>query len=389
MEATNNHHAQSRKHDRFLRLQSLLQQDPANEHLARDCIEAALRAGEFGFVADRAQALLSANPSDPRGLFDLASAHIGLREYRAAIEPLQRVLEQLPGLQAARLNLALAHYCLGEFAEARVLLDALYAEGDRSATSLRLLVSSYHHLGLIDEAVALCEANPAPQGADAGLAGAYALAYLDADEAEPAGVWAQRALAQNADSIDGLVVGGTLDILDMQLGRARARFDRALGLASATARAWIGLGTLDLLANDPRLARSHLERGVELMPRHVGSWHVLAWAQLMSNDLDAAEASLQRALELDRNFAETHGGLAAIAALRGNSAAAEQGIEIALRLDEGCLSAQFARSVLIGRQGRSDEARRLIRRTAGGLASGKAGVLKRVLERVTRNHDSV
>jgi len=385
MEPTKNNHAPAGKRDRFLRLQSLLQQDPENKHLARDLVDAALRAGEFEFVAERATGLLNANPADPQGLFDLASARIGQRDYRAAIEPLRRVLEQLPGLAAARLNLGLSHYCLGEFADALVPLDEAYAAGERSASVLRLLVSTYHHLGRIDEALALCEANPAPHGADAGLAGAYALVYLDADEAEPAGVWAERALAQNPDSIDGLVVAGTLDILDMQAPRARARFERALEIASTTARAWIGLGTLDLLANDLSNALSNLKRGVQLMPGHVGSWQVLAWAQMMSQDLDGAEASLQRALEIDHNFAETHGGLASIAALRGRSEEAERGIEVALRLDENCLSAQFARSVLIGSTGKPSEARHLIRRTATGFSSRKAGVLARVIERINRD----
>ena len=73
--------------------------------------------------------------------------------------------------------------------------------------------------------------------------------------------------------------------------------------------------------------------------------------------------------------------LAAVAALRGKHDEAEHGIEIALRLDPQCLSAQFARSVLMGRAGNMDEARRLIRVAAAGVAGGGNSALKRAIGR--------
>jgi tetratricopeptide (TPR) repeat protein len=366
--------------DRFQKLKSLYLLDPGNPRLARDCVDAALRAGAYDFVLERSDRALAAAPADLHALFDRASALIGLREYRAAIDTLRAVLERQPGLVAALLNLGLCHYRLQEYIEARSALDAAYAAGDRSASLLTLLVSTYHHLGEIDDAFELCEANPQPSGADSVLAGIYALVYLDYEEAAKAGEWAARALAGNARSIDGLVVDGTLNIARANLDKAHQQFDTVLEIAPATARAFIGLGTLALLENDLPRARAHLQRGVELMPGHVGSWQVLAWAHLLSNDLDAAESALRSALEVDRNFAETHGGLASIAALRGQREEAQKLIEVALRLDPQCLSAQFARSVLIGLAGKPDEARRLILRTAAGLASGDGSVLSRVIQ---------
>ena len=371
--------------ERFERLRSLHRLDPANDRLARDCIDAALQAGAYDFVLERSVQALAATPADLQALFDNASALIGLRDYRGAIGSLRSLLERQPQVHAARINLGLCHYALGEFAEAREPLDAVYLAGDRSAGLLRLIVSTYHHLGLIDEALAVCEANPAPSGADAALAGVYALVYMDAEMPQPAGEWAARALAANPRSVDGLIVDGTLNILKFDLPRAREQFDLALEIAPATARAFIGLGTLALLENDLARARTQLARGVELMPTHVGSWHVLAWAHLMARDLDAAEAAMLHALELDRNFAETHGGLASIAALRGNRAEAQRLIEVALRLDAKCLSAQFARSVLLGLSGRAADAKRLVLSTASGLAAEDGSVLSRVIERVTRH----
>jgi tetratricopeptide (TPR) repeat protein len=369
--------------ERFQQLKSLYLHDPGNARLARDTVDAALRAGAYDFVLERTEKALAATPSDLHALFDRASALIGKHDYRGAIATLQSVLEREPGLPAAQVNLGLCHYLLQEYGAALPALNAAYASGDRSGNLLGLLISTHHHLGNIDEAFELCEANPQPRGSDARVSGIYALVYLDYEEAQKARVWATRALAANPRSVDGLVVAGTLDIADMQLERAREQFQLTLEVAPENARAFIGLGTLALLDNDMPRARKELQRGAQLMPTHVGSWHVLAWANLLSNDLDAAEAALNRALELDRNFAETHGGLASVAALRGEREKAEQLIEIALRIDESCLAAQFARSVLLGLAGNPDKAKRLIARTAASLASEQRSLLSRVINRST------
>jgi len=83
---------------------------------------------------------------------------------------------------------------------------------------------------------------------------------------------------------------------------------------------------------------------------------------------------------LDRNFAETHGGLASVAALRGETAAAERGIKVALGLNSGCLSAQFARSVLMARSGDAAGAAQLIKGKLRALAPNDDSLLSRTIE---------
>jgi Flp pilus assembly protein TadD len=103
----------------------------------------------------------------------------------------------------------------------------------------------------------------------------------------------------------------------------------------------------------------------------------------LAKALDAAQAAFERALGLDRNFAETHAGLASVAAIRGQRAEAERLIEVAQRLDPKCLSAQFARSVLLDQGGKGGEARRVIVRTARNVMSERPTVLGRVIENAT------
>jgi len=316
--------------------------------------------------------------------FDRASALMAQRDFRAAADILQELLTQRPLLMPARFNLGLCQYMLGEYAEACPNLLACYQAGDRSAGLLRVLISTQHHLGLVDEAVAIADQNPEPARADAGAAGVYALLYLDAGLSAKAQQWAARTLKANPGSVDGMVVQATLRMAAMDTQGAQKQFEEVLLVAPANARAWIGIGTLALLEQDFERAKTQLTRGVELMPGHVGSWHILGWTHLLSSDLQAAEAAFQRALALDRNFAETHGGLASIAALRGERAAAEQAIDIALRLDKDSLAAKFAQSVLMGAAGNSQAGRQLIRDTVMRLSPKDGGRLSRVIEGAVR-----
>jgi tetratricopeptide (TPR) repeat protein len=289
----------------------------------------------------------------------LAHALIARREYRRAAETLER-LAQTNSHPSIQQDLGLCHFCLGEYDRAKTPLESAYRAGERSTGLLRLLVATHHHLGHLDEAVAIADANPASARSDAALAGAYALVYLDRSRPDLAAQWAKAALALDSQCVDALTVQGTLSMASAETEVARASFESVLAVAPGTGRAWVGLGSIALLQQDFSQAVERLEHGVQLMPGHTGSWHVLAWAHLLAGDLQGAERAFQKALALDRNFAETHGGLAAVAALRGNRDAAQQALETALRLDRGCLSAQFARSVLAGHAGDPIKARAIV-----------------------------
>jgi Tfp pilus assembly protein PilF len=370
--------------ERLGQLQQMLRADPGNQRLARECVDLALACGDYDFVLHRTEDILSGSPLDLTASFDRATALIGKRDFARAIGVLREITALQPGLLAAQINLGLCHYLLAQFADARTPLEAAYQAGDRTSGLLRLLVSTYHHLGLLNEAIAIAKENPQAAAADAALAGVYALAHLDANLPQSAAKWATTALAADPNSIDGLTVQATLDVSRMHVAHARERFERVLQLSPENGRAWVGLGTLALLDRNLPRARDLLTRGVELMPTHVGSWLVLAWVHLFSRELDSAEQVLQKAAKIDRNFSEVQGALAAVAALRGDVQGAQRGIEVALRLDPKCLSAQYARSVLISRSGDPERGRELIRKTVSGLSPGDGSLLSRVLEEAAK-----
>jgi tetratricopeptide (TPR) repeat protein len=365
-------------------LLQMLQTDPANTALRSDCVRVALAIGE----PERAQQIVDARlkevPTDPHALFDSVNVLIARKEYRNALVQLDALLAMGYRQPGILINSGLCHYCVGEFSAAQVVLKEAYGAGDRSAGALRLLISTMHHLAMLDEAVEIADANAEVASTDGPLAGVFALLYLDAELPAPAARWARTALKLNPNSVDGLVVEGMLHITQIRTDDAERQFRHALELAPATGRAWLGLGTLALLAKDLKSAKDLIETALKHLGEHVGTYHVLGWTHLAMGDLASAESVFQSALALNRNFAETHGALATIAAFRGNRQDAERSIAIAERLDEDCLSAKLAGAILAGGNNAA-LTRRIVAETAGTLASKDSSALSRLLGSISKH----
>lgn len=381
MNESSTSHSSAFPRERLRSLEAFLEADPANPQLFKQCAALATELQAFDVLARIAEARLRGQPEDSLAASARAQAWIAAREYQRAADILEQFVRRPAADAALQQDLGLCYFCLGEYERAKPPLESAYRAGPPSSGLLRLLVSTYHHLGCLAEAVAIADANAEPALSDAALSGTYALLYLDTSRPTDAARWATAALALDRECIDALTVEGTLSLASGTPDQARGCFAHVLARAPQTGRAWIGLGTIALLQQDFPRALEHLNRGVQLMPRHVGSWHVLAWTYLLAGDLPNAEEAFQEALALDRNFAETHGGLAAVAALRGDAAAAKRGLETALRLDPACLSAQFTRSVLAGRGGDARQAREIVLIALSRLTSDPAMAFARRLIR--------
>lgn len=366
------------------RLRALAAADPGNERLRRRCAQLATAAHDYDALLELSQQTLAAAPGDLQGLHDEATALLGLRRVADARRPLEALLAAQPESPPVLVNLGLCYYALKDYGAALPLLERCYAAGERSPDLLRLLVSTYHHVGRIDKAVEIATENVGAARGDGAVAGVFALAFLDGDDPARAARCAAHALEHNPDSVDGLIVQGTLRLAQLETTQAQRQFSSVLERSPSNARAWIGLGTAALLGQDLPGAKSALRRGVEHMPEHVGSWHLLAWTELMTGEIDEAERLFARSFEIDRNFAETHGGLATVAALRGDRAAAERAIEVANRLDPGCLSAKYAQSLLARAAGDAEHARELVESTIAGITAAENTPLATLLARFAR-----
>ena len=353
---------------RLERLAPLLRSEPDNLPLHRECVELAMRGGEFPRALEIIDARLARHPAEAESMFARANALIGMRRFEEAVSILKVLEEQGVAPAAVMQNLATCYYALGQYEGARTYGERLIAAGERSGDVLQLTIAALHHLDEMDAAVELADSSLESAATHARLAGSCALVYLDVSDAQKASQFAALALAQNPDSVDALIVQATISMGELQNERAHQQFSRVLQLAPNNGRAWLGMGLLTMLAQDFAQAREMFARATQLMPRHLGSWHSLAWASLAAGDTREAEKCFAHALELDRNFAESHGAMAAMLAIRGEREAAEREIEIAERLDRSGLSSQFARAMLVGSAQGPEAAGKFVREAIHAVA---------------------
>jgi len=336
--------------NRLDRLVTLLRSEPDNLALHRDCVQLAMGEGSFERALELVDARLTRHPQEAESLFARSNVLIGMKRFEQAIDILRQLDAQGVAPQAVLQNLMTCHFALEQYANVRVYGERLVAAGEATGDSLYLAIASLHHLGEMKDAVRLAEQHAAAAATHARFAGSCALVFHDTGDLANAAEFAATALAQNPDSLDGLLVQAGLAASDLQAEQAFRQYSRVIELAPRAGRAWAGLGTLAMLAQDFGRARELLARATELLPEHVGSWHARGWAHLFSGDRDGAEQHFRHALELDRNFGESHGAVAAIMAMKGDRAGAEHEIEIAERLDRKNMSSQFARAMLLANE---------------------------------------
>jgi tetratricopeptide (TPR) repeat protein len=348
-------------------MHALLQQDPGNASLRSQCIQLALSAGNLQQAESLLRDAAEGAQRDPQLRYASACIAMTNKDFASAGAQLESLLADGVDNAGVRISLATCMYMSNQHARVVALLQPIESTLTSQPSAVRLLVSSLHHLGEVDQAVEVAGRHPTAAEGDGPTAGVFALLYLDADDAANAGRWADLALQRNPNSIDGLITRGTLDLAEQNADKAEPHFQRVLQAAPDNARAWIGLGSISLMQQNFDEAKQRFEKGLEQLPQHLGTWLVLGWNHLLAGDLPAAERTFQHALELDHNFGETHGALAAVAALQGRHADAERLCTTALRLDPDSQGAVFAQAVMMGAKGDPQGAQRKIMRAAGKM----------------------
>lgn len=368
---------------RLEKLVPLLQFDPDNLPLHRECVELAMQGGEYARALDLVDARLTRHPVESESLYSRTNALIGLGRHAEAIEILKTLEEQGVAQEAVWQNLATCHFAQEQYENARAYAEKALAVAGPSPNVLFIALTSLHQLGEMDEAVQLADEHAGMAEKDGRLAGALALMYQDAERNAEAVKFADIALAKNPDNICGLLVKATVAAADLDSEAATRQYSRVLELAPDVGRAWLGLGLLTLLSGDYPKAQEQLSRATRLMPAHLGSWHSLAWAHFFAQDVVGAERHFAHALELDRTFGESHGAMAAMYAIKGDIASAEREIEVAERLDRRGNSAQFARAILVARAQGPEASRQFIRHAVRLLAKQIGGRPSEVLMKLT------
>jgi tetratricopeptide (TPR) repeat protein len=343
-------------HDSQSRMQLLLgylQHDPDNLTLIADAASAALDESAFDesmALIDRYRALAPM----PLPLVNLEGL-VALRSGRldAAAAAFDRLIGEGVNDPAVRFNRAWVHALCGEHEATLGLLDDAVVAVTARGPALK--VQSLHHLGQIEEALAVGQGLAERFPANDALLGALSVAAMDADDVDLACHYASQAMG----GADALTTRGLIALNDDNPAAALVLFDQALTEHRDAPRAWLGKGLGLVVTGNTADGAAALQRGAEIFGNHLGSWIAVGWTQFIAQDLKAARATFEHALSIDENFAETHGGLAVLDIVEGNDDSAKRRADIALRLDRNCFGGMLARLLLHEAKGNPAAAKRI------------------------------
>lgn len=358
------------------RLLNFLTHDPHNKNLLVEAAEAAIDVHDL----DTARILL--DRLDPADAGEERAANlaglVALRQGRG--EDAIRIFASLLKVErrsGARLNLAWAHLLMRDYESVLATFEDASPASDPVAT--RLQIEALHHLGRLDEALALGEQAAEGEICDAGLFGMLSNVALDAGDTECARTYAMLA----TDQPDGMSTLGMLALSENNKVAAATLFERTLATQPTHARATIGRG-LVLIGSDPNTAAAELERGAVLFGTHLGSWIAAGWGYAIAGDVAGARRNFERARALDDTFSEVHGGLAVLAILEGDLDSAREQMRVALRLDGQSLGGRLAQMMLLEQAGKPDAAAAILRKAFEGPLGPNGQTLQQALAGFTR-----
>jgi tetratricopeptide (TPR) repeat protein len=339
--------------ERWQSLLQFLEQDPDNLALIDDAANAAFDANELKTAQEllmryRALAELPLPLLNLEGLVALR-----LHDVDGAGVAFDALLAAGVDDPSVRFNRAWVHALKGEHEAALALLDEETVAVTERAAALK--VQSLHHLGQIEEALAVGQGMAERFPGNDSLLGALSVAAMDADDMELARHYA----GQAGGGSDALTTRGLIALNDSNPAESVQLFDAALALHPNAPRAWIGKGLGLVASGDTAGGTAALRKGAEIFGDHLGSWIALGWTQFMAKDLAAARQTFDHALSLDDNFAETHGGLAVLDVADGKLDSAQRRADVALRLDRECFGGMLAKLLLAEAKGNAAMAQRI------------------------------
>jgi Flp pilus assembly protein TadD len=196
--------------ERLAQLERFLAVDPGNLRLFSDCATLALQLEDYETLLRAANTRLRLRPTDIPAASARAKALLAKGDFpRAAVE-FEKVAIANPADPAVQQDLGLCYFRMDDFEWARPPLETALQSGERNSALLRLLISTWHRLGMLPKAAELAAANSEAARTDAALAGVYARMYLDLGRTAEAGDWATQALTLDAANTDALAVASAL-----------------------------------------------------------------------------------------------------------------------------------------------------------------------------------
>ena len=341
---------------RLTRLMAFHAADPTNIGLMQSAAEAAYEAHNYTTCESLLTSHEALRPL-PLALLHLRGlCAMAQRQFDLAAQIFETLLTTQTDATVLY-NLAYTRAMQGRFDEAHVLADQIATADVPAVVCLKLRV--LHHLGRLDDAIALGKHEADHPEVRGEVRGLLASLLLDAGDMDGCRHYAEAAI----DTPEGRTVSGLLALDDMQEEVALEQFRHALALQPQSGRARLGEGLSLLTMGRFADAVQSLDQAANLLDVHAGTWVAAGWAHLMNGDMPQARERFQQAMAIDRGFAEGSGGLAVVCIHEGKQEEAEHLAEVAMRLDRNCLSAAYAKSLLLA-QANEGEAARAMRDSA-------------------------
>lgn len=192
--------------EQLSKLERFLSVDPGNLRLFTDCAALAAQLEDYEALLRAANTRLRVRPTDIPAASARAKALLAKGDFQRAAAEFEKVVIANPADPAVQQDLGLCYFSLEDFEWARPPLEAALELGERNSGLLRLLISTWHRLGMLSKADELASANSDAAHTDAALAGVYARLYLDLKRTAEAGKWAAQALSLDSQNVDARAV---------------------------------------------------------------------------------------------------------------------------------------------------------------------------------------
>ena len=345
------------------------ERDKTNPDLSASVLTEYLRSSDFEEGLSWSSALPVETQNVPQVISLTGMMALGAQDFENAKQKFLMLRDARPDDVNIAYNLASAHHGLGEYEKALAATKPVESDWPSCEAIYLLNARCHHHLQQLDAAVESVDEFLKRHPGHNQASGLLSLVLLDKGDYERATAVSESVLSQSPDQFEATlaVVGGL--IAQQKLDDAEKWVAKAADAFPEVGRIRESQGQLALMRMDYDGARESFEESARLMPQHIGSWHLLGWTQVLQEDLVAAAQSFEKALLIDRNFAESHGGAAVVDALRDQVDSAQKSIRRARGLDPNNLSARFAESILLNKDGKTDEADAII----GDLFATKTG----------------
>ncbi|MFV1922201.1 MAG: tetratricopeptide repeat protein [Methylotenera sp.] len=355
-----NQNPTSATQEKLHKLNQYLAEDPRNLNLLAEVIDLNIYLKNYIEAKAKIIDALAIEKDNPYFKLRLSTILIAEGDYQASIDITKELLDTIPDEPAIKFNHGYALALNEQFSEAKEPLLQLFQSQHSFQLLPATLIRTLHHLGDLDEAIAVANTYLESHPEDGQVAGMLSLIYFDNDDFDNAQATAINALKLAPDNLDALMSAAGSYIGDEKIEEASELLNHALTIDPNNGRALAKVGLIDMLNQDLSSAEAHMQEALKAMPEHIGSWHVLGWIQILQQRTNEAEKTFTHALELDRNFGESHAGLGVIEALKGNWKKADEYCNIAKKLDGNVMAVHYVALLKLQAQGKSDSATQLL-----------------------------